>query len=100
MSLHEIERRRPRKATSTTRRNTTDEHDVLVPDNVAAAEFGGVSRMTIHRWDRDARMIALGWPPRVMLNARGYRSRRQLEAFKANLLRRAIAARGERGEAA
>jgi hypothetical protein len=84
----------PRKRTP--RRNTTaDEHDVFVPDSVVAVELGGVSRMTIFRWDRDPAMAALGLPPRVMLNGRGYRSRQQLEKFKANLMRKALAARDE-----
>jgi hypothetical protein len=89
-SVHEIERKRPRKPRNTT---TDKQHDVLVPDAQAAAELGGVSRMCIFRWDRDPGMAALGFPPRVMLNGRGYRSRQQLEKFKANLMRKAIAAR-------
>jgi hypothetical protein len=92
MSIHQVERRRPRKATFT--RNTTTEHDALVPDSVAAKECGDVSRMSIFRWDRDPRMLELGWPPRVELNGRNYRSRKQLEKFKAALFRKAIAARG------
>jgi hypothetical protein len=95
MSLHEVERRhRPRKRAP---RNTTNdnEHDVLVPDAVVAVELGGVSRMCIFRWDRDPRMMQLGFPARIMLNGRGYRSRQQLEKFKQNLMRKAIAARDE-----
>jgi hypothetical protein len=97
MSIQETERRqRQRKTTHAQRkRNRTTEFDELVPDNVAAQECGGVSRMSVFRWDRDPRMIELGWPPRVMLNGRGYRSRKLLERFKANLMARAIAARGE-----
>jgi hypothetical protein len=78
-------------------RNTTNDnkHDVLVPDAAAAAELGNVSRMSIFRWDRDPAMAALGFPPRIMLNGRGYRSRQQLEKFKQNLMRKAIAARDE-----
>jgi hypothetical protein len=92
VSVHEIERRhRQRKATL--RNTTADEHDVLVPDSVVAAELGSVSRMTVFRWDRDPAMTALGFPARVLLNGRGYRSRQQLEKFKANLMRKAIAAR-------
>jgi hypothetical protein len=82
----------PRKRTP---RNTAtaDEHDVLVPDSQAAVELGGVSRMTLFRWDRDPAKAGQGFPPRVMLNGRGYRSRKQLEKFKANLMRKALAAR-------
>jgi hypothetical protein len=91
MSVREIERRarKPRNTTS-------DQPDVLVPDSVAAAELGGVSRMSIFRWDRDPDMAELGFPARVMLNGRGYRSRQQLEKFKQNLMHRALASRGER----
>jgi hypothetical protein len=51
--------------------------------------------MSLYRWDRDPAMAALGWPVRVMLNERGYRSRKLLEKFKANLMARALASRGE-----
>jgi hypothetical protein len=91
---HEVERRKASRTSRTT--TTTDkQHDVLVSDAVAAAELGGVTRMTIFRWDHDPTMTQLGFPPRVMLNGRGYRSRQQLEKFKANLMRKAIAARDE-----
>jgi hypothetical protein len=78
------------------RNTTTDEqHDVLVPDSQVAVELGGVSRMTIFRWDRDPAKTGQGFPPRIMLNGRGYRSRQELEKFKANLMRKALAARDE-----
>jgi hypothetical protein len=99
MTLHEAERRhRQRKATHAQRKTTTvngDEPDMLVSDNTARAELGGLSRMSLHRYDRDPAMTKLGWPVRVMLNGRGYRSRKALEEFKANLMRRALAARGD-----
>jgi hypothetical protein len=81
----------PRKRTP--RNTTADEHDVLVPDSVVAAELGGVSRMTIHRWDRNKAMAELGWPPRIMLNGRGHRFRQLVERFKQVLMRKALAAR-------
>lgn len=92
MSLHEAERRRPRKHAP--QRNTV-EPDSHVPDSKARQELGGLSRMCLWRWDRSADMRALGWPPPIELNGRKYRSRRALEEFKANLMRRALAARGE-----
>ena len=52
--------------------------------------------MTIYRWDHDPAKRALGWPPKVKIGPRNYRNRRQLEAFKANLERLALA----RGDAA
>ena len=64
--------------------------DVLVPDPQVRKEFGDVSEMTTHRWDRDPRMAALGWPPPTYMRARKYRFRGQLERFKQNLLRAAI----------
>jgi hypothetical protein len=93
VSVHEIERRhRQRKATL--RNTATDEqHDVLVPDSQVAVELGGVSRMTVFRWDHDPAMAALGFPARVMMNGRGYRFRRALEKFKQNLMRKGLAAR-------
>jgi hypothetical protein len=98
MTVHAIDRRRPRKATHAQRKAThrnADEHDALVADNIARQECGDISRMCVWRWDRDSDMISLGWPPRIELNGRGYRSRKALEAFKANLMKRALAARGE-----
>jgi hypothetical protein len=67
--------------------------DQLVPDPAVAKEFG-VSAMTLWRWDHSAEKAALGWPPPVLMgtsrHTRKFRSRRLLEQFKANLLRRAI----------
>jgi hypothetical protein len=96
MSIREAERRNhQRKATHTQRkRKTSDEHDSLIPDNVLAEELGGVSRMSLHRWGRDPRMIELGFPARIMMNGRGYRSRKETERFKANLMARALSSRG------
>ena len=54
--------------------------------------------MTIYRWDHDPAKRALGWPPKVKIGPRNYRHRNQLEAFKRNLLKRALAKRD--GEAA
>jgi hypothetical protein len=39
--------------------NTVDE---LVPDRQVRREVGGVSDMTIWRWDHDPKMVELGWP--------------------------------------
>ena len=67
----------------------TERVDELVPDRKARMEVGGVSAMTIHRWDNSK----LGFPPKIKLNGRNYRSRHQLEAFKAALMARALKAR-------
>jgi hypothetical protein len=93
-SLQRKATRTRRKATST-KRNTSNEPDALVPDPVAREEVGGISRMSAWRYDRSEKMRKLGWPPRIELNGRIYRSRKALEAFKANLMARAIAARGK-----
>src|SRR5262245_46312621 len=72
--------------------------DRLVPDAIAADEFG-VTGMTLWRWDNKpegAAMRALGWPPPVIYKRRKFRSRRQLETFKQNLLQRAIHERGQK----
>jgi hypothetical protein len=69
-------------------------HDSLVPDRLVRAELN-IAAMTSWRWDRDPKMISLGWPPPIRIGAgRKYRSRRMLEEFKANLVRRAIEQRG------
>jgi hypothetical protein len=68
--------------------------DQLVPDPQVAEEFG-IALVTIWRWDRSPVQIALGWPPRIKIRRRNYRNRTQLEQFKANVLRHALAERGQ-----
>ena len=65
--------------------------DELVPDPQVRREFGGVSEMCTWRWDRDPKMAALGWPLPVRIGRRKYRSRKKIEACKANLLAQAAA---------
>jgi predicted DNA-binding transcriptional regulator AlpA len=60
--------------------------DNLIPDPVVCAEFG-VTAMTLWRWTRDT---ALNFPPPIAIRNRNFRSRRQLEAFKERMLRKAI----------
>jgi predicted DNA-binding transcriptional regulator AlpA len=60
--------------------------DQLVPGRQVQREFA-VSATTIWRWDRDPN---LGFPPAIKINGRSYRSRQQLEAFKAALMARAL----------
>jgi hypothetical protein len=62
----------------------------LVPDPQVAAEFH-ITLMTVWRWDHSPAMAALGWPRKIKVGPRNYRTRDQLEAFKANLIRRALA---------
>jgi hypothetical protein len=55
----------------------------LVPDAQVRAELGGVSPMTLHRWDRDP---SLGFPRPLIIHGRKYRLRQELEAFKTCLI--------------
>lgn len=64
----------------------------LISDTKVRRELS-ISRMTIHRWDRDPRMTALGWPVRQHFNGRNYRDAEQYEQFRARLVREAIARR-------
>jgi hypothetical protein len=68
--------------------------DHLVPDPTVAKEFH-TTLMQLWRWDHDPAKVALGWPPKVKIGARNFRHRSQLEAFKSNLLQRALAARDQ-----
>ena len=68
-------------------RSQRHDHEEFVPDPQVWREFG-VTRQTLNRWDQDNK---LNFPPRVKIGAHNYRSRRQLEEFKAALLRAAIA---------
>jgi predicted DNA-binding transcriptional regulator AlpA len=69
--------------------------DEMVPDPQVCREFG-ITGMTLYRWTKDPKM---GFPPPIKFSnkptGRNYRSRRQLEAFKARMMQRAIAARAE-----
>lgn len=60
--------------------------DHLVPDPRVWREFG-VTPMTGWRWTNDP---ALGFPPRIKINNRNYRSRAALDAFKAGLMAKAL----------
>ena len=58
------------------------DHDELVVDKQARHECGNVSRMTFYRWQKDPE---LQFPPAILIRKRKYRSRSQLEQFKARL---------------
>jgi len=58
-------------------------YDELVTEAQARAEFGGVTAMTFWRWDRDPRMLEMGWPPVIKIGKRNFRSRKDIERFKA-----------------
>lgn len=68
----------------------TEAPDVLVPDPQVRREMGGISEMTMFRWDADPNMAAQGWPPPVKIRGHKFRSRRQLEQFKHNMLTEAV----------
>jgi predicted DNA-binding transcriptional regulator AlpA len=77
-------------------KHAPDEHqeapDGLVPDPVVMKEFG-INNMTLWRWDQNPK---IGFPPKVKIGLRNYRSRAALEAFKAMLIRKAVAAQDAR----
>jgi hypothetical protein len=49
-----------------------------------------VTEMTLHRWDKDP---SLGFPPKIQIRGRNFRSRRALEQFKERMVAQAIKAR-------
>jgi hypothetical protein len=71
---------------------TSSNNDELVADPTVARELG-ISLMTIWRYDHDPVMAELGWPVRVNIRKRNFRSRNQLEKYKAAMLKRAMAER-------
>jgi hypothetical protein len=71
-----------------------EDRDELVPDPQVWREFG-ITPMTGWRWTQDPE---LGFPPAIKIRTRCFRSRRQLEAFKARMLAAAIATRAKPGE--
>jgi predicted DNA-binding transcriptional regulator AlpA len=60
--------------------------DHLVPDPQVCAELG-ITSMTLWRYDQDAK---LKFPVAIKIRNRNYRSRKQLEAWKAELLSKAM----------
>jgi len=72
--------------------------DAWIPDSVLIAELD-ISPSQKDRFDRDPKMAALGWPPKMKFGspegepdpkAHNFRSRRQTEIFKRNVLDLAI----------
>lgn len=65
----------------------------LVSDPDIAAEFGGISLMTLYRWTHDKE---LGFPPvAVKIRNKNYRSRDAIEAFKKKQITQAKEIKGE-----
>jgi hypothetical protein len=62
------------------------------PDTQVRRELS-VTRMTLHRWDRDPRMRAIGWPARLRVGSRNHRDTEAYKKFKAKMAREAIARR-------
>jgi hypothetical protein len=60
--------------------------DELIPDPQVQREFG-ITAMTLHRWTNDP---ALGFPAKIKIRDRNFRSRKQLEAFKQRMVRQAL----------
>jgi DNA topoisomerase IA len=73
---------------------TDTDPDELISDPRVTRELN-VSLMTLWRWDRDPEMAAIGWPARVQIRRRNYRSRAAFEQFKSAAVRRAIKTRNE-----
>jgi hypothetical protein len=72
--------------------------DEFVPDSQVVREFG-ITSMSLWRWDEDPALQRMGWPPAVYIRRRKFRSRRALEEFKAQMIRRAIEARNDKSAA-
>jgi transposase-like protein len=70
--------------------------DQFVPDPQVCREFS-ITSTTLWRWDRDP---DLNFPPVVKIRNGKFRSRRQFDEFKANMVRRAIERRGPPSRAA
>ena len=66
---------------------------MLVKDFVVRAEFGDLSEDALKAWDADP---DLGFPPRITIRNRNYRSRAALDAFKDKLLAEAMRKRRKR----
>jgi hypothetical protein len=78
-------------------RDTDTTPDEFVPDPTVAAEMG-VSLMTLWRYDQSDELRELGWPPKISMRKRNFRSRHQLEKFKDAMLKRAMSERRKLAE--
>jgi hypothetical protein len=74
---------------------SSDEPDAFVPDRQVQREFS-ITPMTLNRWDHDPALCRLGWAVPIKIRNRNFRSRRAIEAFKATMLRLAIANRSKK----
>jgi hypothetical protein len=72
--------------------------DSLVPDTEVQKELG-TNEMGMWRRDHDPRMAELGWPLKIKIGRLNYRQRSAIEAFKANVVRRAFTDREAAGAA-
>ena len=72
--------------------NDDAESDSLVPDAQVCIELGGISKMTLNRRDN----YDPAFPTLIKVNGRNFRSRRQLEAYKARLLHEAARQKDKR----
>jgi len=69
-----------------------EDRDELVSDPTVARELD-ISLMTVWRNDNNPKLIALGWPAKIQINKRNFRSRIQFESFKRAMLKRAMVER-------
>ena len=72
--------------------NKQSENDELVPDAQVRIELGGISIMTLHRRTQSDP----DFPAQVKVHNRNFRSRRQLEAYKRGLIRKAMSEKKRR----
>lgn len=63
--------------------------DELILNTDVCADLN-IADMTAARWDDDPAMQKLGWPERIVLNRRIYRSGAKYRAFKERLIEKAI----------
>jgi predicted DNA-binding transcriptional regulator AlpA len=56
-----------------------DDDDRLIPDPEVRKRYGGISEMTLWRWDHDP---ALNFPKPVRIRNRKYRRLRELHAWE------------------
>jgi hypothetical protein len=52
----------------------------LIPDRDVRTRYGGISEMTLWRWDHNSQ---LEFPKAIWINGRKYRDERELDAFDA-----------------
>jgi hypothetical protein len=67
----------------------SEKFDEFVKDRDVRRELGGLTEITLYRWDRGITEAPEGWEPPILIGRSHYRRRSMVETVKANLVKAA-----------